>query len=330
MKLYPKVVLGFLLCLGTFSSCHHASSTIEPCVQAPPLAKEVDRERRLCVPAPTAFDTSPFASLSPEEAASDWGKELYIALVFADDFDLYRAITGFKRALILLPPEEKTRELEITYDTALAYYLGKKYLEAIYTVESSPLFCVDTSFPAYFDLLLILYDSYHAMGQEEKALQVLARIESISPSIAADLSLLASLQRGDVEVLVEEANNPSRSYCEGIYDRYCCETKSVRMAETLNLLLPGSGYWYVGQRQTAVTAFLVNALFIGATVYFFENGNVPAGAITASLESGWYLGGMYGAGLAAKMHNERLYECYAGKIATRERLFPLFMLKYTF
>lgn len=71
--------------------------------------------------------------------------------------------------------------------------------------------------------------------------------------------------------------------------------KSIKTAQCLNAVLPGAGYWYIGQKQTAVTALLVNSLFIGAASYFFVDGNIPAGVITLSLESGWYFGGIYGA-----------------------------------
>src|SRR5664279_4354323 len=53
---------------------------------------------------------SAFPPLNSEECHSDWGKELRIAYVFAAEQDYYRAITGFKRSLVLLPPNETRRK----------------------------------------------------------------------------------------------------------------------------------------------------------------------------------------------------------------------------
>ena len=322
----------FLFCLvPLLAGCHRASTTIEPCIVAPPHPKEIEREKRRGFELPENFSCSPFTPLNEEEAWEDWGKELRIGLAFADDFDLYRAITAFKRALLLLPPDKVARRLEIEYDVALAYYLGHKYVEVTHSIESTGLVCVDSSFPAYQDLLLILYDSYTQLGKETHAKHVFCLIEKNYPKIAEKLTLLSFVQCGNIEALEEVgATDPSRGYLGNLMCCYEKEAKSVKKAERLNMILPGAGYWYVGQRETAFTAFVVNALFIGAAAYFIEDGNIPAAAITLSLESGWYFGGIYGAGLAAKYYNERLFESYAQKIHQRECFFPLFMLRYSF
>jgi tetratricopeptide (TPR) repeat protein len=321
-------VLGVAVLL---SGCHRASMQIEPQLIVPLHPKEVQREKRFHCEWPSAFSVSPFCPLTAEELCEDWGKELRIGLEFAKDFDLYRAITCFKRALFLLPQEACKRSLEIHYDLVLAYYLGKKYTEAVYQFETSQLVHADPSFPAYEDLLLILYDSYLTLGCIVRAECIYQRIEKELPHVADRLNLLSALQSADFEYLYEEAaTNPCRRYLEPMLLSYEAQIKSVRRAEYLNAVLPGAGYWYIGQKQTAITAFLVNSLFIGATYLFFDHGNTPAALITLSLESGWYFGGVYGAGLAAKAYNERLFESYAQKITQKECLFPLMMLKFSF
>ena len=100
--------------------------------------------------------------------------------------------------------------------------------------------------------------------------------------------------------------------------------------KTLNAFLPGAGYLYVGQKQSAMTAFLLNGLFIAAAVHFFNHKQYAAGAITLSFETGWYFGGIYGAGESAKLYNERVYERHAYSVLNQEKLFPLLMLRYGF
>ena len=318
-----RLLLLILIPLVALTSCYRVSPKLEPKIATPMHPRQVEREQRVCLNLPDNFSTSPFAPLTPAEKAEEWGKELMIAHAFAEDFDLYRAITGFKRALYLLPPDLKERRLEIEYDVALAYYLGQKYVEVIHAVEATDLVCVDNAFPAFSDLLLILYDSYKQLGREEQACHILALIEKKSPHYAEKLTLLSAVQSADLPKL-------SQSGCDKMVSNYCQEAKSIRKAKTLNAILPGAGYWYVGLKETAITSVLINALFIGTGVYFIDRGNIPAAAVVLSLESGWYFGGIYGAGLAAKRYNEHLYEGYANNITKRDELFPSLMLRYTF
>jgi hypothetical protein len=323
MSLRKSLLLGLLLLTG----CYRAPRCIEPHLCEPLHPKE----EGVCVQLPADFSISPFPCLTPEELSTDWGKELQIALCFAADFDLYRAITGFKRALYLMPKECHQRRLEVEYDIALSYYLGKKYMETIRAVEGTELVCIDTTFPATHDLLLVLYDCRKKLGQTKEATYLLTLIEKLDHCEGEKLVLLSALEAADlatIDLLGHE--DPSRDYMSHIVACYNKEKKSVKKAELLNAVLPGSGYWYVGQRQTAVTAFLVNALFIGAGATFLAHDNYAAGIITFSLESGWYFGGIYGGGLAAKYYNERLYNTFAERIAAREQLYPLMMLNYTF
>ena len=96
------------------------------------------------------------------------------------------------------------------------------------------------------------------------------------------------------------------------------------------MLLPGAGYYYVGQKKAALTAFVINSLFTAAAYQFFAKGYPAAGFITLSFEAGWYFGGINGAGLAAKEYNERLYEVKAKDFMLKERLFPLLTFETSF
>lgn len=318
-----KRILTFITLCAFLSACYRVPRQIEPSIASPPHPKEIQREKRSFLALPVDFSISPFPSLTTEECSSDWGKEYRIALSFADDFDLYRAVTGFKRALYLLPSDQTARKLEIEYAIALAYYLGKKYVESAYAVEATGLVRTDETFPAFSDLLLILYDSYCQLGKEEHAAHVLKLIETQDTAVAQRLTLLSAVKAADFATISEAGNTQ-------IVAGYQKGSKSIGKAQFLNAMLPGAGYWYVGQKSTAITALIVNSLFIGAAAHFFTSGNTAAGIITLSFEGGWYFGGIYGSGLAAKYYNERLYCDYACKITQREQLFPIMMLKYTF
>lgn len=311
-RTYPPIL--FLLCvLSLLSGCQQNSCQFEPTIVYVPPA-------RLVEDLPSAFPP-----LSPQELRQDWGKELIIANGFALENDFYRAITGYKRALFLIPPKYPERRFQIEYGIMQSYYRAGKYCETIETFDHSTLTNVPDTFPAYDDLLIILQDSYTEIGQPEKACKILSLIESRNRCTAEKLELSQSLRSADFNCLTQ--NDPLTC---GFLASYQQQAKSVQKAQLLNAILPGAGYLYVGQGKTALTSFAINALFIAAAYQFFHHGNVAAGIITASLETGWYFGGINGAGLAAKAYNECIYSNAAKELMLQERLFPILMLNYAF
>lgn len=274
---------------------------------------------------------SPFPPLSESEKEEAWGKEYQIGLAFGKQVDLYQAMTAFKRAEILVPPQEKERKLEIQYYILFSYYLGEKYQDVVYTFDHSDLRYADTKFPAFSDLLLILYDSYQKLQQTTKAQGIAKLIEQFYPEEAKKLKISSALWKGDIQEAKElQASYPEEKYLQNIVTTYEKEKKSISKAQALNAILPGAGYLYLGQKQSAVTAFLLNGAFIAAAYEFFHHGNTAGGIIFSSFEVGWYLGGIYGAKESGKLYNERLYEKITAPVMQHEKLFPVFMIQYAF
>jgi tetratricopeptide (TPR) repeat protein len=311
-----RILLALLVLLSATSCCRE-SCDIDPeiCFYTPPHIIE---------DLPSAFPP-----LSPNEIDQDWGKELLIANHFAKQNDLYRAITGYKRALILIPKDQTYRLQQIEYDIILAYYLGEKYQEAVEAFEISCLTNVSNRFLAFDNLLRIIYDSYEKVGNSAKAEKVLDFLKKSRPEIADEFEHLDQVVNADFCAL----DNIESPYNEKFYSyltAYNENAKSVKKAKTLNALLPGAGYYYVGQKNTAITALIVNSLFIGAAYYFFDNGNWPAGLITTSLEMGWYFGGINGAGHAAREYNSHLYEGLAKDYLIHNKIFPVLNFQTSF
>ena len=266
-----------------------------------------------------------------EERRSDWGKEYIIGKTFAEQLDLYRAVSTFKRAEILLPPHEKERKLEVQYDILLCFFLGKKYDEAIEAFENSALAHVDATFPAYCDLLLVLYECYREMDNVEKQERILELMTKSYPETAERLKLSRALREGDtaqIQTFASGFHGPS--YLSDFLSTYRFCKKSVATAQGLNALLPGAGYLYIGQKKSAFTALVLNGLFIAAAYQFFHHRHIAAGIITTSFEAGWYFGGIYGAGEEAKYYNERTYERLASHLLNEHRLFPVLMMEHSF
>lgn len=312
-------ILSSLLVLFYFCGCYRVPDQIEPRID---YQIQDQHFARL---------SSAFPPLSHSERNSDWGKEYIIAHHFAMELDLYRAVSTFKRALILIPSDEKDRVLELQYDILLCYFLGKRYDEAIEAFDKSDLACVDKTFPAYHDLLLVLYECYRETDSEEKQAKIYQLMEKSYPDTAEKIKLSRAIREGDLDLIECFADGfQQSSYLDDLLTYYNTHKKSVSYAQALNALLPGAGYLYIGQRKSAFTAFLLNGLFITAAVQFFRHKHVAAGIITTGFESGWYFGGIYGAGEEAKYYNERLYERKASLVLNEHNLFPVLMMKYDF
>ena len=311
--------LPLMLLLITQSGCRPACDKMEPQIACPLPSCRI------------ASLPSAFPNLTSEEKQQEWSKELLIANVFAKECDFYRAITSYKRALILLPPSADTRRLQINYALLLCYYLGGKHQEALNIFETTDLSQANTDFPAFNNLLLIVYDCYLITKQEEKASCVLEIIRKFSPDSAEDLLLYQKLKEGDpIEasaIIDQHQDNAEMKKDFAFYEQFA---KSPQKARLLNAILPGAGYYYVGQRKSAMTSFVINALFTAAAYQFFHRGYPAAGAITASLEAGWYLGGINGAGIEAEEFNTRLYEGVSKKILAEQFCFPVLMFETSF
>lgn len=306
----------FLLILALLCACQRVPDSLEPT-----LSYTVQDRYIQSLP-------SPFPPLSAELLSQDVGKEMRIGLGFARELDLYQAITAFKRAEFLCPPEDQPLLMQIQYEVLLCYYTGKKWEDVISTFEMGSLRQADPTFPAYHDLLFILYDTYKEVGRESQAGHIFDLIQSSYPEEALRLRLSLALTRADFPAL--ESATSLYPPIETLLGSYKQGKKGVSTAQGLNALLPGAGYLYLGQTQAAITAFCLNGLFITASVFCFDAGNVAAGIILTGFEAGWYFGGIYGAGLEAKTYNERLYESLATPLMNRDRLFPGLMLNYAF
>lgn len=272
-----------------------------------------------------------FSPLSENEKKEDWGKEYFIGQKLAKKFDLYRAVTSFKRAEILIPGYLKERLHEIQYFTVLCYYLGEKYAELIEVFEDSDLIHVDASFSAYRDLLLILHESFLKMGKEEKASYVLKLIDESDKKLGQILKVSHAVSGYDRSSLAKINEKSSVGIeTKQFLNSYDLGKKSETKAQVYNALLPGAGYLYLGQKQAAATALLLNALTTYAAYHFYNTGNIAAGVLFTSIETGWYFGGITGAKESAKLYNERLYENGAKPILQKHELYPILNLTHAF
>lgn len=318
----------WLLFFFFLASCSHKQEEGEI---KPQLTYQMSEWRVKAMPAA-------FAPLTEEENSKEWSKEYKIGVALAKELDLYRAVTAFKRALILssqdqVNAESKERKLQMEYYIVLSYYLGQRYQDVIDTFHKSSLADMPRAFPVFKDFLVILHESYQKTHQEADAQQILNLLEQEDKEVASKIKLGVAISKADISAIASSSNDMSflaHSQGKELVDFYEQHKKSPKTAKMLNTFLPGAGYWYVGQKQTAITSFFLNLTTTAAATYFFLNKNIAAGVLLTSFETGWYFGGIIGAGMAANTYNERLYETNAYKVMQKNELFPALSLRYAF
>lgn len=115
-----------------------------------------------------------------------------------------------------------------------------------------------------------------------------------------------------------------------LLEQYKRDELSPTAARWMNALVPGLGYLYVGQGGSAITSLVVNTLFIAATIHLVKEKNYAGALIAGSLEAGWYIGGINGAGLAAMEANEARWKEGVEKSSLQEFCWPILQVEYRF
>lgn len=306
--------LSLLLLAGAIfllTACHKSHDTFEPKLSQPKLLEEI------------GFGKAPFPPLTQDEKEAPYGKEWLVGKAFAMEGDYYRALTSFKRGLILTPPEAKETLFRFRYAIFLSYYHAGKYSEAVETFQRYRLEQTPSSFQGASTLFTAAYHAFLEIGDEESAQLLLSRVDEKTKE---RLVFFWAVHKPSLESLEESSNPSGRAF----YQEFCREKKSPRTARLLNAVLPGAGYFYVGQKQTAATSFALNAIFLYTSYQLFDRGYTAMGIFVLSLESGWYFGGINGAGEAACEYNEHIYREKAHPLLKQERSFPILNMEYTF
>ncbi len=270
-----------------------------------------------------------FDQLSSAERSQNFIIEYQLGQSFAKQQDYEAARTCFKRALLLC--NEPRRSLEIQYATLLSYYKEQRFNELVEFFENHSLLYADASFIAYSDLLVILYHSYEQLGQLKKADSVLENIKKSHGDQALEIELSGAILRRDFDRVFDISNSlTQKDLINNLTSQFLKKRKSITSAKWMNAALPGLGYYYLGQKKSALISFTMNALLITGAVQLFINHYYTLGALTSLFELGWYAGGVFGAQKSAYLYNETLFSAYAEKIFYQESLSLQDKLSYDF
>ncbi len=276
---------------------------------------------------------TPPPALTEEESLSQWGQEYHLGRCFAREGDYYRAITCFHRSRFLLGDASPPHTAQLIHALLLTYTLGRKSQEAVDLWEKVQTSVRITDPDLARDCISLLYEAYSHLNRLDEA----SRLINVLPAddlLRTRLPLFQTIALNDdgslsaAPALAARVGTQESDDAIAIAAAYLRSRKDPTTACLLNALLPGSGYFYVRQYQTAATALAMNTLFIVATVQLFAAHQQAAAIIAGGFEGGWYLGGITGAGLAADLYNQRLREQIAKPYLERYKLFPLQQVRY--
>ena len=257
---------------------------------------------------------------APLNRSSDWGREILVGKAFAEEGDWYRALTSFQRARFLMRLEQSASpelEARLTWSECLIYAYAGKWHDVVTTWEHYKSDCGIITKSMNTPWFILLFTAYTYEGRQEEA--------------NFFLSLLPEEQKRS---LLEWKNLSLLTYDEAIQAKndtieasLAHQMKSPTKARLFNACLPGLGYWYLGQKQTACTSFLLNALFLGAGIQLIQAHQPFLALITLSFELGWYVGGITGAGIEADTYNRRIKEKALLPYLRQNHGFPLLETK---
>jgi hypothetical protein len=95
---------------------------------------------------------------------------------------------------------------------------------------------------------------------------------------------------------------------------HAARAKSPALAGILSAVIPGSGQLYDGSLQAAAVTFVLNSLFIGATVELARDKQYVTAAAAGTAASFFYIGGIINAADLARRRNRLAQQPYADEL----------------
>lgn len=245
--------------------------------------------------------------------------QLKVGDAFMEEGEYYRAITEYKKLLILFPDSDRADDA--LFRIGMAYYQGEEYEQSVRSFSSLRGKYPESAYlseSSYFQGL-----GYWKLKQFENARNAFDTLAETYPqSEFAPLALVAaslvSLEEGNIPVSTQRLEQLIDRYPDHpgsahgreaipLLDQYeKLPQKSKTLAGVLSAILPGSGYIYAGRYGDGITAFLINALWIAGVVTGISAEYYAVAGIVAGVGVPFYLGNIYGSANAVQKWNLNL------------------------
>jgi len=235
---------------------------------------------------------------------------------FLAEGEYYRAITEYKKYLILFPAGRQ-RDAAL-FQTGRAYYLGLEYDPAVQAFAELRSRFPDSPYSVEAAYLAGVCNA--RLNRPDKAASAFeaAAVTKTAPAVAARARLgrsLVEFDRGDMtgtraelqrflaDFPADERSGKVETALTLLFQDGELPRKSPLAAGILASILPGSGHVYAGHYGDGATALLLNGLFITGTVVAVRQENYAVAGVVGVIGLPFYLGNIYGAANAATKWN---------------------------
>ncbi len=254
-------------------------------------------------------------ALSPAQDIDEmlgFAKSLYV------QGDYYRAITEYKRVLFFSPAESTLVREKAVLGIGGALFSGREYARSGEWLNTHLSEFKDTE--QHMEATRLMCRGFLRAKSGSRLTNIIVELNDSSPEIQLYAGLayasIGSWQKASLIFQKLSKDNQfgqiAKNYNKISVEGEQAAWKSPKKASFLNII-PGIGYWYAGHKQTAVASFIVNTVFIGATIQAFKTNQNILGGFLSLFSISWYAGNIYGAVKATQRYNDNLQE----KIWTR-------------
>jgi tol-pal system protein YbgF len=267
------------------------------------------------------------SSALPGQLIIDSDEQFDFAQNYMKKGEFGRAINEFERFIYFFPKDRRVSQAR--HLIGVCYLKGGRYKDArkvfLRTVGDDP------KSPFAGKALFLIGESYYEQGATNEAQyyfgQVLERYPSRKLENAARYRLgwtrmqenrwreasedFKKVKRGSL--LYDSAKSLSAASLKGELLPY----KDPVYAGIMAGILPGLGHAYVSRYKDAIVAFLLNGLFIWATIESFNQGHNVLGGILAFFEIGWYSGNIYSAVNVTHKYNRKVRDDFRKRLIDR-------------
>ena len=277
--------------------------------------------------------TVPVTPVCAEQLVISADMQWAYAQKIVQEGDFQTALVEYKRFLHFFPDDPRIPRAK--FQTGICLYELKRYHEAAKLFNT--LILDETAGEVRDQSVFLQSRSFHRMGNTGYAKIVLlnylklTRDETVQDqlhSALADLhvAFFKGQNKGELEQAKERLARISkqgrdvhqvRERMDAIEKALASPEKNPTLAGALSIL-PGAGFFYCERYRDALVAFLLNAGLIFAAYESFDQGNEALGGVIAFVETGFFMGNIYGSINAAHRHNRD------GKLKILGRRFDIF------
>jgi TolA-binding protein len=246
--------------------------------------------------------------------------------------DYQRAVVELERFVYFFPGDENVPKAHTLI--GLCYIEVKDYERARKILMS--FLRDDPQSPQAGEALFLIGDSYFRQGVEKEAEYYFKRVLKENPDPSLKNRTLYRLgwnrlQADKWQEASEAFEHVERSSPLYIQSRDLAEQsllgeelplKNPVTSGVMAAVLPGLGHAYCNRYKDGLVSFLLNGLFIWATLESFNRDHEVLGGMLGFLELGWYSGNIYSAVNCTHKYNRKVKEDFRRNLSGRLRLQP--------